>query len=137
MGSHGVGMGLAWGWHGVGMGLAWGWHGVGMGLARGRMGLAWGWHGVGMGLAWGLPIDCLLPIAIRLISLLAIYWQSIRQSIRPTLAVSLHILCQCFAQLLDLDLLDQPAAERGAEGGEEEEGRSAASPFELIAAIVA
>jgi hypothetical protein len=47
MGSHGVGMGLAWGWHGVGMGLAW------LGLAWGWHGVAWGWHGVGMGLAWG------------------------------------------------------------------------------------
>jgi hypothetical protein len=58
MGSHGVGMGLAW------AGLAWGWHGVGMGLA-------WGWHGVSMGLAWGLPTDCLLqPIDLA-------HWQSI------------------------------------------------------------
>jgi hypothetical protein len=90
-------MGFTWGWHGVGMGLAWGWHGVSTGLARGRMGLglAWGWHGVGMGLAWGLPIDCLLQLQFdwRLTSLLEIYWQSIRQPIRPTIAVLLHILC--------------------------------------------
>jgi hypothetical protein len=97
-GWHGVGMGLAWSWHGVSIGLAWGWHGVGMGLAWGRMGLAWGWHGVGMGVAWGLLIDCLLQ------SIDLAYWQSIDQSIRPTLAVSLYILYQCFAQLLDLDL---------------------------------
>jgi hypothetical protein len=46
----------------------------------------------------------LIAIAIRLLNLLAIYWQSVRQPIRPTLAVSLHIRDQCFAQLLDLDL---------------------------------
>jgi hypothetical protein len=88
MGPHGVGMGSAWGWHGVGMGLAWGWHGVGMGLA-------WGWHGVYQLQPVSLPIDW--PIGNQL-----------DQSIRPTLAVSLYILYQCFEQLLDLDLdLDQ------------------------------
>jgi hypothetical protein len=41
MGSHGVGMGLAWGWH-----RAWGWHVVSMGLAWGciwRAGMGWAW----------------------------------------------------------------------------------------------
>jgi hypothetical protein len=110
MGSHGVGMGLAWGWHGVGMGLAWGWHGVsmglawgwhrvGIGLAWGRMGFAWGSHGVRMD-GWGLPIEACLPISLPIDYLLAI----LDQSIRPGLPVSLYILYQCFDQLLDLDL---------------------------------
>ena len=53
------------------------------------MGFAWGSHGVYQLKPISLPID--YGIA---------YWQSIR----PTLAVSLYILYQCFEQLLDLDL---------------------------------